>query len=135
MLLRPLIQCKTSVRNVNAWLEIFDGSVDEGVVLLDFIAIRETYFYDLSTVLKMSILWSAESRLWHPHSSLFFVYLWKFWSLQSWVESSGDRANVSYTCSHMQVINRVDRHVGNRNANITGSHIILNIQLELVYQL
>jgi len=51
------------------------------------------------------------------------------------VESSGVRANVSYTCSHTQVINRVDRYVGNRNANITGSHIILNTQLELVYQL
>jgi len=117
---------------VNARFEIFDSSVDESVVLWDLAATRETYFYDLSTILKMSILWSAESRLWHPHSHLFFVYLWKFWSLQSWVESSGVRANVSYTCSHTQVINRVDRYVGNRNANITGSHTVLNIQLELV---
>jgi len=87
MLLITLIQCNNSVRNVTAWFEIFDGSVDEDVVLWDFTAIHETYFYDLSTVLKMSILWSTESRLWHPHSYLFFVYLWKLWSLQSWVES------------------------------------------------
>jgi hypothetical protein len=56
MLLIPLIQSKNSLRNVAAWFEIFYGSVDEGVVLWEFIAIHETYFCDLSTVLKMSIL-------------------------------------------------------------------------------
>ena len=56
MLLITLIQCKNSVRNVTACFEIFYGSVDEGVFLWDFAAIHETYFYDLTTVLKMSIL-------------------------------------------------------------------------------
>jgi len=104
--------------------------------LWDLTAVHETYFYDLSIILKKCQFYDQQKVDCDIPTVICFLFICgnsEVYRAEWRAVESGRTCR--YTCSHTEVINRVDKYDGNRNAKITGNHTILNIQLELLYQL